>query len=102
MPVKRLMAAIAVLNLTDALITVTGLHFGLIGEANPLMARLWSASPILFTGVKLLLSTAVVLFLPHISSPVSRIVTVLTVLAFLGYTFVHVLHLTWLTVWIMN
>ncbi|WP_407923577.1 DUF5658 family protein [Alteribacter lacisalsi] len=33
-----MLAAIAVLNLTDAILTIIGLHYDVIREANPLMA----------------------------------------------------------------
>jgi hypothetical protein len=47
---------LAVFNLLDGVNSSLGLFIGIIDERNPLMRSVWQVSPLLFLGIKILLS----------------------------------------------
>ncbi|MGM0921198.1 MAG: DUF5658 family protein [Bacillota bacterium] len=53
----------AVVNALDAGLTVIGLHYNFIAEANPFMKSLYEIHPLLFAGYKLSFSIFLYLFI---------------------------------------
>ncbi|MRX72603.1 hypothetical protein GJU40_10635 [Bacillus lacus] len=89
---------LSLLNAVDGLFTFQGLQSGIIQEANPLMAALYSNSPVAFLTVKLCLSFLLLLLLAC-SGRLSRSkpAVILSLTACILYTMVLVLHGYWIT-----
>lgn len=60
---KQAFIFLAVVNALDAGLTVIGLHYNLIAEANPFMKLLYEIHPLLFAGFKLSFSIFLFLFI---------------------------------------
>ena len=65
---------LAVFNLLDGVNSFLGLFIGIIDERNPLMRTVWQVSPLLFLGIKILLSCLLIVLwlrpLPIQSKPI--------------------------------
>ncbi|WP_163099380.1 DUF5658 family protein [Peribacillus alkalitolerans] len=87
---------LAALNLIDGYITWFGVHHSYIQEGNPLMASLFDIHPMLFIGVKVLLSAFLLLFILTKSIPKSPMLKSVTAFASAIYTAIFFLHSYWL------
>ncbi|WP_064093121.1 DUF5658 family protein [Rossellomorea aquimaris] len=89
---------IAILNLVDVILTMYGLHFAFISEANPLMNSLYHVSPFLFMLVKTGLSVLLFILLFYLKTPKksSRILLSVSLVAAISYTFICILHGYWI------
>ncbi|WP_409252223.1 DUF5658 family protein [Bacillus sp. SCS-153A] len=88
---------LAVLNIIDGIITLVGLKGNFIEEANPLMAALYQAHPILFILVKLSFSALLYAFIRNENFPSKKWLLSLTYTAITLYTFTILLHGTWIS-----
>ncbi|MBM7662350.1 phosphoglycerol transferase MdoB-like AlkP superfamily enzyme [Bacillus mesophilus] len=92
---KLIFYSLAILNSIDATMTFLGLKLSLIEEANPTMRFLYETEPLLFLGLKLLLSIALLVFgwknvFPRISWFKPLIYTALSL-----YAIITCLHAKW-------
>ncbi|WP_421382019.1 DUF5658 family protein [Bacillus salacetis] len=93
---------LAVLNIIDGIITMLGLEAGFIEEANPLMAVLYKTHPFLFMGIKLSFSAFIYVFIYYDNFPAKKWLTSLTYTAVSLYTFIIILHTTWISHALLN
>ncbi|WP_035187254.1 DUF5658 family protein [Alteribacter aurantiacus] len=97
---KNLLLSTAIMNVTDAILTMIGIKAGEIIEANPVMAWAYDVHPLFFLTIKILLTLVLLMLIPHLRFPLKRVITGSIILAFCGYVFVHGLHVTWLGMWV--
>ncbi|WP_341357043.1 DUF5658 family protein [Rossellomorea sp. y25] len=95
---RQLLLYIAIINLLDAFLTLYGLHFDYMTEANPLMNNLYSASPWLFLLLKggLSLSLFILLYKLHPDKKFSNVLLSVSVIAAASYSFTCMMHGYWL------
>ncbi|MGG4490070.1 DUF5658 family protein [Metabacillus idriensis] len=93
---KRVFIYLAVVNALDALLTVIGLKYGLIAEANPFMKLLYEIHPLLFAGFKLTFSILLLLFIYFRCLPSSSAVKFIAYTASFGYGIVLAMHVYWI------
>ncbi|MGG1630832.1 DUF5658 family protein [Rossellomorea sp. NRS-1567] len=95
---RLLLLYIAILNLLDAALTMYGLHFDYITEANPLMNHLYLTSPWLFLLLKGGLSLILFLLLCRMNSDKrsSGILLSVSAIAAVSYSFTCLMHSYWL------
>ncbi|MBM7094941.1 hypothetical protein JSY36_04145 [Bacillus sp. H-16] len=96
---KKLLLSTALLNMTDALLTVAGIRMGEIEEANPVMAWAYAIDPLFFLTVKFVLTAATIILIPVLHYPLRRSIAGMVIVAFTGYVFVHGIHLAWIGLW---
>ncbi|MBS2969624.1 hypothetical protein J9317_12695 [Metabacillus sp. KIGAM252] len=87
---------LAIVNAIDLFITLAGLELGFIKEANPLMKSLYEWTPVAFIGVKLMFSLLMLCMVFLIPLKTTKILKGVTFAACILYTFVMVLHSTWI------
>ena len=95
---KLLLVYVSILNLLDAFLTMYGLHFDYITEANPLMNHLYFNWPWLFLLLKCGLSLFLIL-LSYNLNPTKRssnVILTVSVIAAVSYSFVCLVHGYWL------
>lgn len=85
------------LNIIDAFATFYGLSRKAMEEANPLMHGLYSISPTLFLSTKVILSILLFALILHNKIPNNRLFRTLSFGSSIIYTFVCLIHLTWMT-----
>lgn len=89
-PMNVLLAALLLLNLFDAVLTLFWVTTGITTEENPLMAAALSHSPLAFIGAKLgLVTLAVLLFHRHRRRRSVRLATWLLVGIYYGIALFH-------------
>jgi len=93
---KALFLMLAALNSMDAALTLAGLHYELITEANPVMRILYEMHPAAFTCSKLSFSLFLLLFVFTGRVPSSPIIKVLSIAAAFLYSAVLLAHLHWI------
>jgi Domain of unknown function (DUF5658) len=93
---KRLFLGLAFLNLMDGIISFIGINGSFMVEANPLMNKMYTTSPILFLGIKLLLSFFLVLIVVYDRIPRLKWVTSMAYIVSVIYLFVFCLHGIWI------
>ncbi|MFE8702108.1 DUF5658 family protein [Cytobacillus sp. FJAT-54145] len=88
---------LGILNIIDAILTFFGLSIQVIEEANPIMNAVYTLDPSLFLIVKISLSLLLfsLIFLKPIQQ--SQLIKNLSFLSSILYTFICLLHITWLT-----
>ncbi|MHA7138116.1 DUF5658 family protein [Rossellomorea arthrocnemi] len=95
---RLLLLYIAILNLLDASLTMYGLHFDYITEANPLMNNLYITNPWLFLllkgGLSLFLFILIYKLKPNRKS--SHVLLSVSVIAAVSYSFACLMHGYWL------
>ncbi|WP_353961112.1 DUF5658 family protein [Neobacillus sp. CF12] len=89
---------LSLLNIFDAFITYFGLENSFIQEMNPLMSKIYEASPVLFLITKLAFSLCLYLFILFKKVPSSSLTKGLTVFATSFYTVIFFLHCWWIVV----
>ncbi|MGD6815546.1 DUF5658 family protein [Metabacillus sp. 84] len=87
---------LAVVNAADLFITLAGLELGFIQEANPIMRGLYEWSPAAFIGVKLLFSFLLFFMVFLLPIKTTTLLKGVTYGACILYSFVLVLHSTWI------
>ncbi|AZB43566.1 hypothetical protein CEF21_15335 [Bacillus sp. FJAT-42376] len=87
---------LAIVNTIDLFVTLAGLELGFIKEANPLMKNLYEWTPVAFIGVKLMFSILLLCMVFLIPLKTTKILKGATCAACLLYTFVMILHSTWI------
>jgi len=99
LPGFGLCSVILLLNLSDTLLTLAFVHFGLAEEANPLMNLMYRASPLLFVLLKLAMVQAGILILHYYRRlPIAQRALQGLVAVYVGlvsYQLAFVAHLTW-------
>ncbi|TDL82325.1 DUF5658 family protein [Peribacillus frigoritolerans] len=93
---KRAFIFLAVVNALDALLTVIGLQYDLIAEANPFMKLLYEIHPLLFAGFKLSFSIFLLLFIFFRCLPSSAAVKFIAYTASIAYGIVLAMHVYWI------
>lgn len=95
---RLLLLYIAILNLLDASMTMYGLHFEYITEANPLMSNLYFTSPLLFLLLKGGLSVSLLLLIYHLNQNKrsSNVLLSVSIFAAVSYSFTCLMHGYWL------
>ncbi len=94
---KKLLFYIAILNVLDAGFTFFGLHYSIIEEANPLMNKLFAASPLLFLMIKIGLSVILLVIGNALNNRKCSVSLVwVSVFAAFGYTITCFLHGFWI------
>ncbi|TMU84252.1 hypothetical protein FGG79_15255 [Bacillus sp. BHET2] len=93
---KNLFLCLALLNLVDGIISYIGLKGSFMEEGNPLMNEVYRVSPILFLGIKLLLSFILILVVVYDKIPRLKWVTVLTYIISVIYFITFFLHGVWM------
>lgn len=81
----------------DLALTLWGLRLGVIGEANPLLAPLITARPLLAACLKMGVTGVAVLFLHWAYPGRSRLVTLGVAVASLSLLWVLMLHAAWIS-----
>ncbi|MGM0843324.1 MAG: DUF5658 family protein [Bacillota bacterium] len=95
---RLLLFYIAILNLIDATLTVYGLHFHYITEANPLMNNFYLTSPWLFLLLKVGLSVSLFMILYKLkpNKESSNVLLSVSVIAAVSYSLTCLMHGYWL------
>ncbi|MGF3105784.1 DUF5658 family protein [Rossellomorea sp. DUT-2] len=95
---RQLLLYIAILNLLDASLTMYGLHFDYITEANPLMNNLYFTSPWLFLLLKCVLSLSllILLYKLNLDKRSSNVLLSVSVIAAVSYSITCMMHGYWL------
>ena len=95
-PLKQAFLFLAVVNALDAGLTVIGLHYNLIAEANPFMKLLYEIHPLLFVGFKLSFSVFLYLFIYYRCLPSSLAVKFIAYTASFAYGIILAMHVYWI------
>ncbi|RBP02463.1 DUF5658 family protein [Rossellomorea aquimaris] len=95
---RLLLLYIAILNLLDTSLTMYGLHFDYITEANPLMSNLYFTNPWLFLLLKGGLSVTLFILLYRLKPDKrsSNVLFSVSVIAAVSYSFICLMHGYWL------
>ncbi|WP_335869567.1 DUF5658 family protein [Bacillus sp. 2205SS5-2] len=93
---KKTFLLLALLSMLDGVLTYLGIQLGLIQEANLLMKLLIMYDPIIFIGIKLVLSICLVAMAIMIKAPKSNIIKQLSYLALFIYGGIFLLHSYWI------